>query len=179
MRLGESRVQRVRIVRVEDERIDVLRDQGPEVGQLAGSVSVAVDDVERRDDLGRSKRGHLGLRGADLLLAEAVTDAATVRVTDGERAGRVGCWRGRRAGAAGDEDEHHASQHPEDRKPGRFDHYLSSSSMWAIDVDPWEPFAVSHLLLVWRSRGPDAARALYMPARRVRWTAPGRRRPPE
>jgi hypothetical protein len=56
MSLGQGRVQRVRIVRVEDERVDVLRDQRAQVSKLAGRIHVVVDDVDARD-LRRAKSG--------------------------------------------------------------------------------------------------------------------------
>ena len=77
--LGQCRVEGLRVVRVEDDGVDALGDQGPDVGQLAGGIRVAMDHGEVGDLAGR-----LGLRlgGADLLLAEAVADAAAVRVAD-------------------------------------------------------------------------------------------------
>ena len=42
--LVECRRQRVRIVRVEDDRVDVRRDQRADVRQLTGCVDVVVDE---------------------------------------------------------------------------------------------------------------------------------------
>ena len=82
----ERRVERLGVVRVEDDRVDALGDQVTEVLELAGRVRVAVDDGQ----LGHLAGGErLGLGGADLLLAEAVADAAAVRVADLVAAGRL------------------------------------------------------------------------------------------
>ena len=80
LRLLERRVEGVGVVRVEDDRVDALRDQvtdvagaGPRRPRCGGStVSVAT-----LPDASASRLG-----GADLLLAEAVADAAAVRVPD-------------------------------------------------------------------------------------------------
>jgi hypothetical protein len=42
--LIDRRVERIRIVRVDDDRVDVLGDQVADVGQLTGRVRVVVDD---------------------------------------------------------------------------------------------------------------------------------------
>ena len=96
--LGEGRVQRVGIVRVEDDRVDVLRDQRAQVGQLSSSVRVAVNDGDPCD-LVLAQGSTLGLRGADLLLAEAVADAAAVGVADRVRGFRSGARSARARGA--------------------------------------------------------------------------------
>src|SRR5450759_5141219 len=90
LRLIEGGIERRGVVRIEDDRVDTLRDQAPDVGQLTGGVGVAMDHGEV-GDLTRC----LGLRlgGADLLLAEAVAHAAAVRVAD-----RIGLGRCRRRG---------------------------------------------------------------------------------
>ena len=63
------------------DRVDVLGDQVAEVSELAGRVHVVMD----RRELRHLARGQgLSLGRADLLLAEAVADAAGVRIADRE-----------------------------------------------------------------------------------------------
>ena len=77
--LVDRRVERVRIVRVDDDRVDVGRDQVADVGQLTGRVRVVVDDGDLVDLAGRDR---LGLDRADRGLAPAVADAAAVGEAD-------------------------------------------------------------------------------------------------
>ena len=81
--LVDRRVQRVRIVRVDDDRVDVGSDQVADVGQLTGRVRVVVDDGDLVDRAGRDR---LGLDRADRRLAPAVADAAAVGEADVVRA---------------------------------------------------------------------------------------------
>ena len=77
--LVERRVERVGVVRVEDDRVHVSRDQVADVLELAGRIGVAMDGGQLGDLAGGER---LGLGRADLLLAEAVADAAAVRIAD-------------------------------------------------------------------------------------------------
>ena len=77
----------VGIVRVEDDRVDALRDQVADVLELAGRVRRCRWIDGELGDLARHERLRLG--GADLLLAEAVADADRVRVADLVRLGRA------------------------------------------------------------------------------------------
>ena len=75
-------------------------------------------------DLGARRLG-LCLGGADLLLAEAVADAAAVRVSDLERAGRGALRRrGRRARRRGDHDR--GQQRERAQESGSFLHETST-----------------------------------------------------
>jgi len=85
IRLGEGRVEGRGVVRVEHDRVDVGSDQVADILQLACGIRVAVNGLELGDLAGRQG---LGLGGADLLLAEPVTDAAAVRVADDVPRGR-------------------------------------------------------------------------------------------
>ena len=68
-----------RIVRVEDDCVYPCGDQVTDVRELPGGVRVAVDRDQFRHLAGCQR---LGLGRADLLLPEAVADAAAVRVAD-------------------------------------------------------------------------------------------------
>ena len=126
--LGESRVEGVRIVGVEYDRVDALSNEAADVGELAGRVGVAVDHREVGDLAGRLC---LRLGGAHLLLAEAVADAAAVRIPDrvllgarGRASPGTGRRPGRRTGGRRDRDD---GQHCEGSSPHRWlDHSLSS-----------------------------------------------------
>ena len=155
LRFGECRIERGRVVRVEDDRVHALRDQVTDLLELLGRGPVLVDHGQLGDLAGRQR---LCLGRAHLLLAEAVADAAGVRVPDlvgGRRShrGRGRRGRGRRGGgrrggggrrtrgARGREncDGRQADQQSASRS---LDHWFSSSCERRADLVTWDALTV-------------------------------------
>ena len=83
LRLVEGRIERLRVERIEHDRVHVGRDQVTDVGKLALGIGVPMDPGAGLD---LTRLECLGLGRAELLLAEAVADAERVREADRVRA---------------------------------------------------------------------------------------------
>ena len=75
----DHRVQALTVGRVEDDRVNTLRDQPLQVGDLFGRAAVAVDN---NDAVDKPARRRLGLDRTDHLLAPAVADERVAHAHD-------------------------------------------------------------------------------------------------